>query len=246
MSNIIETVEYRGFEIDIFADYDASNWLFDEVIKNHDGHTDYFTTYGRWNGYTLFDVEAEAYAGIDGWLEHVNSTYHVLDESLDDLFDDELDKGRARIEKWIDNNLYVLPIYVYEHGGITMRTGGYGCQWDSGQAGFIYSDKQRACVLAGAKRMSKKVEARIYEVMHGHIEYCAALCEGNVCGYNWEHGGCGGYVTGKREYYDDMINEARANIDHYIESEHKKAIEARKAMIRNRVPLLRREAYAIG
>jgi len=32
----------------------------------------------------------------------------------------------------------VLPLFLYDHSGITMSTGSFGCQWDSGQVGFIF------------------------------------------------------------------------------------------------------------
>lgn len=241
----IETKEYRGFTIEVFADYDASTWLSEDMQGNADGHMDYFTTYGRWNDYSLFDVEGARGVGYRGWLDHVNSEYNVLPQYIEDYEDEE--KAEKRVEAWIEKNLFVLPIYVYEHGGITMSTGGFSCPWDSGQAGFIYSDKKRAAVLAGKKRMSKAVEARIYEAMKHHIKYQAALCEGSVYGYTWEHGGCGGFVV--VDYprdYEYMIKEAEGEIDYHIKAEHKKIIEKKKAEIRNDVPLSRRNVYAIA
>jgi hypothetical protein len=32
----------------------------------------------------------------------------------------------------------VLPLYLYDHGGITIATTPFSCRWDSGQVGFIY------------------------------------------------------------------------------------------------------------
>jgi hypothetical protein len=31
----------------------------------------------------------------------------------------------------------ILPLYLYDHSGITMNTTGFSCRWDSGQVGFI-------------------------------------------------------------------------------------------------------------
>lgn len=38
----------------------------------------------------------------------------------------------------------VLPVYAYEHGNITIKTGPFSCPWDSGQIGWIYCTKQEA------------------------------------------------------------------------------------------------------
>ena len=34
----------------------------------------------------------------------------------------------------------ILPLYLYDHSGITMNTTGFSCPWDSGQVGWIYAD----------------------------------------------------------------------------------------------------------
>ena len=34
----------------------------------------------------------------------------------------------------------LLPLYLYDHSGITMNTGGFSCPWDSGQVGWIFAD----------------------------------------------------------------------------------------------------------
>jgi len=34
----------------------------------------------------------------------------------------------------------ILPLYLYDHSGITMNTTGFYCIWDSGQVGWIYAD----------------------------------------------------------------------------------------------------------
>jgi hypothetical protein len=37
-------------------------------------------------------------------------------------------------------DMAILPLYLYDHSGITMNTGGFSCPWDSGQVGWIYAD----------------------------------------------------------------------------------------------------------
>jgi hypothetical protein len=48
---------------------------------------------------------------------------------------------------WIEANkekIYYLPLYLYEHGNITISTSPFSCRWDSGQVGFIYITKEKA------------------------------------------------------------------------------------------------------
>ena len=35
----------------------------------------------------------------------------------------------------------ILPLYLYDHSGITIQTTPFSCPWDSGQVGFIYMDR---------------------------------------------------------------------------------------------------------
>lgn len=37
----------------------------------------------------------------------------------------------------------VLPLYLYDHSGITISTNPFSCKWDSGQVGFIYTTKEQ-------------------------------------------------------------------------------------------------------
>ena len=36
----------------------------------------------------------------------------------------------------------ILPLYLYDHSGITLQTTPFSCPWDSGQIGFIYMDRE--------------------------------------------------------------------------------------------------------
>jgi hypothetical protein len=37
-----------------------------------------------------------------------------------------------------------LPLYLYEHGGITISTKPFSCPWDSGRVGFVHVTRERA------------------------------------------------------------------------------------------------------
>ena len=39
--------------------------------------------------------------------------------------------------------IVILPLYLYDHSGITMNTTGFSCGWDSGQVGWIYVTKKQ-------------------------------------------------------------------------------------------------------
>lgn len=36
-----------------------------------------------------------------------------------------------------------LPVYLYDHSGVSMNTTGFSCPWDSGQVGYIYATAEK-------------------------------------------------------------------------------------------------------
>lgn len=42
------------------------------------------------------------------------------------------------------HEITILPIYAYEHSGITIRTSSFSCSWDSGQIGWVYLENHVA------------------------------------------------------------------------------------------------------
>ena len=52
----------------------------------------------------------------------------------------------------------ILPIYMYDHSGITISTQPFGCRFDSGQIGFIYIGKLKVMkeYKAGTLHSGKK------------------------------------------------------------------------------------------
>jgi hypothetical protein len=57
-------------------------------------------------------------------------------EELKDVLLEEL--GTRDLGELAQRNNLILPLYLYDHSGITMNTTGFSCPWDSGQVGEIY------------------------------------------------------------------------------------------------------------
>ena len=86
----------------------------------------------------------------------------------------------------IDKNedaLIILPLYLYDHGGITMSTSPFSCRWDSGQVGFIYVSKKKVREEYGVKRISPKVAEKALKVLEGEVETYDQYLTGDVYGY---------------------------------------------------------------
>lgn len=49
---------------------------------------------------------------------------------------------REAADDWLRDAAVKLPIYMYDHGGVTIATTPFGCHFDSGQVGWIYCDAE--------------------------------------------------------------------------------------------------------
>lgn len=73
------------------------------------------------------------------------------------------------------HGVVTLPLYLYDHGGLTMNTTGFSCPWDSGQVGHIYmlpetieeifggdKDKARQNLVAQVKEYDYFLTGQVY------------------------------------------------------------------------------------
>lgn len=106
--------------------------------------------------------------------------------------------GQAR-DKYINYYLkrhYVhLPLYLYDHGYITMRDTPFSCVWDSGAVGFIVAgvDKLRAeGFLKPEARLLPKTRKRVENILRGEVEQYDAYLRGEVYGVKYQTSDDGG------------------------------------------------------
>jgi hypothetical protein len=70
-----------------------------------------------------------------GELEASYYEWVHTDEEQDDKC--EYSNGEAQPDL---SGFVILPLYLYDHSGLTMSTSAFSCPWDSGQVGVIYMD----------------------------------------------------------------------------------------------------------
>jgi len=52
----------------------------------------------------------------------------------------------------------IIPLYLYDHSGITIATHPFSYHWDSGQIGFILATKSDVCKRFGSKYCTKRLK----------------------------------------------------------------------------------------
>lgn len=81
----------------------------------------------------------------------------------------------------------VVPLYLYEHSGITMSTTPFSCPWDSGQVGIAVVTKERMLKEYSCKRISKAIRAkalaRVEQEVRTYDQYLRGACYGYTVEY---------------------------------------------------------------
>lgn len=77
----------------------------------------------------------------------------------------------------------VLPLFLYDHGGITISTRPFSCGFDSGQVGFIYITKERIRVEYNVARVTSRVQFLAENALRAEVEAYDYYITNNVWGY---------------------------------------------------------------
>ena len=176
---LIETIEYKGLNIKVYADPDAEN------------------PRTAWDNF--------------GKMVCFHSRYVLGDKHTFTV--EEIQELAQR------DDVVALPLYLYDHSGLTMRTYPFSCPWDSGQVGYIYADREMILKEFGGKRLTKAKREKAEKVLKSEVETYDQLLTGQVYGYMVEdqHGqhidSCWGFFGDPQEY---MIGEAKSAADHFI------------------------------
>lgn len=79
-----------------------------------------------------------------------------------------------------------LPLYLYDHSGITMNTEGFADPWDSGIVGFIWVDKDDVRKEYECQRISKRIEGLVIDRMRSEVASYDQFISGDVWYYSIE------------------------------------------------------------
>jgi len=63
----------------------------------------------------------------------------------------------------------ILPVYMYDHSGLTVKTTPFSCRWDSGQIGFIYCTDTKIRSCYGVKRITAPLRVMAYAALGAEV-----------------------------------------------------------------------------
>jgi hypothetical protein len=240
MNDLVEQINYRGCKINIYQDDGFGN----NPRRDWDGHA------GRmicWHpNYDLGDKHN--YQDVDDFFasELDMDEWEMEEKYLKDGMDrrDYIHKLQDLLEA---KGYVMLPLYLYDHSGITMSTGGFSCPWDSGQVGFIYATLDTVNELGHDwKKWSAKRKENVKEWMRDEVKVYDQYLTNDIYRYECETkdgeqiGSCGGFFGYNDWDENGLFEHAKPAIDHWIEEHRKERFNEVKAWIKSKVPFIYR------
>lgn len=125
---------------------------------------------------------------LESWRERMESKIWAKNLRFDsaERRDEERSLESAyqdKLQRELDKVAVILPLYLYDHSGITMRTAPFSCPWDSGQVGFVYVTLADVRKEYSMKRVTKAIRAKAESALRQEVSTYDDYLTGSVYGY---------------------------------------------------------------
>ena len=130
------------------------------------------------------------------------------------------------LESWRSENPdgVVLPVFVYDHGGLTFSTSPFSDRWDSGQVGYIVATAEKIRLhfpeeCKGLERIPEDVVWKVQEALSCEVSIYSEYFSGNCWGWEFTDSdgmvdSCWGYIGNDVDGIRDAVpEEAKPLVD---------------------------------
>lgn len=243
MYDPIETIIYKKHTISIYTD--------DDPIDPRKDRDNLWKMLCSHRNYDLGDWKLENY-GEDfehDFAIHIAWIYET-GAKLNDYWDwFETEKDFDTCQEYIQENIARQKLYLMDHSWISMSCWSFWCPRDSGQVWYIFAHKDDICKRyqeERSKELMKKAENALIDEVKVYNDYLTWNVYGYIIsGEHCDHS-CRGYYSSsdkRSERFDDIIQDAKSNIDAGIKYDMNKHIQIQKEKIKNKVPLEYRKSF---
>jgi hypothetical protein len=159
------------------------------------------------------------------------------------------DSMRQAENEAVRNGDIVLPLYMYDHSGITISLSPFSCPWDSGQVGFVQVPKKKIIEEFGKKIFTPALKKRAMKIAEGEVKTLDDYLRGNVYGYvitdkdGEEIDSCWSFFGDYEKY---LLDEAKGMIDWKVKENRKEHCQQVKNWIKNKVALIYRQSECLA
>lgn len=151
----------------------------------------------------------------------------------------ELEFPQWVLSKARETNI-ILPVFLYDHSGISVSTTPFSCHWDSGLIGFIHVSHKDIMKTTGHTELTAEDIEEYTTYLENEIKTLDDYCRGYVYQFLIEDpegeviDSCGGYYGD--EGIQIIIDECHETIDTEVARLRKVRDQKLKTWIRNHVP----------
>jgi hypothetical protein len=158
--------------------------------------------------------------------ESISEPIEWLEEKLNinpqNIYSDE---RLEYLEEKFFSKYIALPLYLYDHSGITMKTTPFSCRWDSGKVGYIYVTKEKVKDEYSCKIISAKRRKIVEDYLRGEVDVFDLYLRGECFGFviegedGEEEDSCGGFygrnweTNGLKDYIPEELWPQLENIE---------------------------------
>ena len=246
---LVETIGYRGLNINIHYDFDPINPIdnfemlgtmacwhsrYDLGHKQPKDDPDDFLQELANDADSTIDDRIEYWDSGDGWVRSWNACKvngHYDNENIQKAINMSNKHIKSIIQRALHKHYIMLPLYLYDHSGITISTGPFSCPWDSGQIGWVYVSIKKVKEEYNWILLTKSRKKKIIDLLKNEVELYDQYLRGDVYGYEVEDqignhiDSCWGFYGGEHDK-SGLLEYAHNAADCHLESER---IECMKA-----------------
>lgn len=103
--------------------------------------------------------------------------------SFGDVNHSTLESFNAAVREAHRNGDIVLPLFMYDHSGITISLAPFSCRWDSSQCGAVIVPRKKMIEEFSKKIFTPKLKARALDVAAAEVATMDLFCTNQVYGY---------------------------------------------------------------
>lgn len=163
----------------------------------------------------------------------------------------EIDLNKNLFNTWSEIKEYItqrggvviLPLYLYVHSGLRIKTTFFNSRWDSGRVGFIFTTEEKIKNHFQTDRINKEIKRKVKKILKSEVDIYNRYLAGEVYGYITDFIPTGNIVDSCWGFYD--INHLIETAKNQIKQDRKKRINKKtkklKSLILNDVSLQARQ-----